>query len=178
MAHYRKSKGHAYRIESTRLPGWDYRSAAYYFVTICTKDHRCCLAKIADGVAYISPLGMIVAEEWWRTPHVRPYVKLDASQIMPNHFHGIIVIEESEMAPQEEQGTGALHLQAGSLGAIIGQFKSICTKRIRALGDGAFQWQPRFHDHIIRDENELKRLRAYIVGNPGKWYEDRYYRAE
>ena len=79
-----------YRTESTRLSGWDYRSAAHYFITICTRDRECCLARILDGLAYVSPLGMIVAEEWWRTPYVRPYVKLDAHQVMPNHFHGIL----------------------------------------------------------------------------------------
>jgi putative transposase len=66
-------------------------------------------------------------------------------------------------------------LKAGSLGAIIGQVKSICTKRIWAIGQTDFAWQARFYDHIIRNEASLKRIREYIVNNPAKWKEDEYY---
>ncbi len=59
-------------------------------------------------------------------------------------------------------------LHKGSLGAIIGQFKSVCTKRIWATGHD-FAWQPRFYDEIIRDENHLDRVREYIHNNPLKW---------
>ena len=55
----------------------------------------------------------------------------------------------------------------------IGQFKSVCTKRIRAVNDPEFQWQSRFHDHIIRNEPELFRIRQYIRNNPAKWERDR-----
>ncbi len=165
-----------YRTESTRLSGWDYRSAAHCFITICTRDRECCLARILDGVAYVSPLGMIVAEEWWRTPYVRPYVKLDAHQVMPNHFHGILVLTESHSELQPQDPSPKPRLQAASVGSVVGQFKSICTKRIQALGRSDYGWQPRFYDHIIRSETELEQIRSYISGNPGKWHEDRYYR--
>ncbi len=171
MAHYYRDK---YRVESARLAGWDYRASAHYFITICTEGQRCSLAKIINGVAFVSPLGMIVAEEWWRTPYARPYVKLDAWQVMPNHFHGILIITEPQGAEDGRQQTPGL--KADSVGSIVGQVKSLCTKRIRDLGEADFRWQERFHDHIIRDEAELKRIRAYIIGNPGKWHEDRYYR--
>jgi REP element-mobilizing transposase RayT len=170
LAHYHKGK---YRIESARLPGWDYRSAGYYFITICTRAQVCWLGKIIDGTAYVSPLGLIVAEEWWRTPYIRPYVQLDVYQVMPNHFHGILVITESQATSEDHAAES--RIQADSVGSIIGQFKSVCTKRIRDLGEATFGWQSRFHDHIIRSEEELDRIRAYILGNPGKWYEDRYY---
>ncbi len=175
MARYYQGK---YRTENTRLSGWDYRSAAHYFITICTKDHACCLAKIIDGVAYLSPLGLMVAEELWRTPLVRSYVALDAYQVMPNHFHAILVVTESQTESQPQSPTPESRLQAASVGSIVGQFKSICTKRIRDLGQSNFGWHPRHYDHIIRSEVELEQIRAYIVGNPGKWYEDRFYSEE
>ncbi|MGC9523348.1 MAG: transposase [Anaerolineae bacterium] len=167
MAHYYKGK---YRVESARLAGWDYRTPAWYFVTFCTRDHQCWLANIIDGESYVSPRGLIVAEEWLRTPYVRPNVQLDAWCIMPNHVHGILGITGGPEDPATPQG------QAGTLGTIIGQIKSTCTKRIRDFGHADFGWQARFYDRVIRDEAELTRIQQYIVKNPGKWFEDRYYR--
>ncbi|MFN3309637.1 MAG: hypothetical protein ACK44E_10570, partial [Anaerolineales bacterium] len=81
-----------YRIPSARLPGWDYTSAGWYFVTICVKNRVPCLAEIVNGVVRLSPIGEIVAEEWQRTAHIRPNVVLDAWVVMPDHFHAIIGI--------------------------------------------------------------------------------------
>lgn len=64
-------------------------------------------------------------------------------------------------------------LQPGSSGAIVGQFKSVCTKQIRAVGDVDFAWQARFYDRIIRDGVALERVRRYIAGNPAHWQRDR-----
>ena len=66
-------------------------------------------------------------------------------------------------------------LKPNSLGSIIGQFKSVCTKRIRQQGFTNFRWQTRFHDPIIRDKASLQRIRQYITDNPAKWELDRNY---
>jgi putative transposase len=165
-----KFKG-KYRVESTRLPGWDYAGAGWYFVTICTRNRECLFGDIVDGEMHLSSIGEIVAEEWQKTPDIRPNVVLDEWVIMPNHLHGIIIIERDVSTTT----TTPSRLKAGSLGAIIGQVKSICTKRIWAIGHTDFAWQARFYDHIIRNEASLKRIREYIVNNPAKWKEDRYY---
>jgi len=178
--------GDRYRVESARLPGWDYRTAGWYFVTVCTKDHIPFFGHVVDGEMILSPTGEIVAEEWRRTPEVRPNVVLDEWIVMPNHLHGILVIVETPRrgvsttrrgVSTTRQGDSATRqrLMAGSLGAIVGQIKSVCTKRIWAAGYTDFAWQSRFHDHIIRDEESLKRIRQYIVNNPRTWTEDRYY---
>jgi len=65
--------------------------------------------------------------------------------------------------------TDILRLKSNSLGSIIGQFKSVCTKQIWAAGLAEFRWQNRFHDRIIRDEESLNRIRQYIVNNAAKW---------
>jgi REP element-mobilizing transposase RayT len=83
-----------YRVESTRLPGWDYAGAGWYFVTICTWNRECLFGEIVDGEMRLSSIGEIVAEEWQKTPDIRPNVVLDEWVIMPNHLHGIIVILE------------------------------------------------------------------------------------
>ena len=174
-----------YRVESARLPGWDYRAAGWYFVTVCAKDHIPFFGHVADGEMILSPTGEIVVEEWRRTPEVRPNVVLDEWIVMPNHLHGIIVIVDTPQ-PVETPRRGVSttrwddfitgqRLRAGSLGAIVGQIKSVCTKRIWAAGYTDFAWQSRFHDHIIRDEGALRQIRRYIVNNPRTWTEDRYY---
>ncbi len=95
---------------------------------------------------------------------------------MPNHVHGILLILDENVgatrrvAPTERAKGPA----SGSIGAIIGQFKSIVTKRINSLRGtpGLDVWQRNYHEHVIRDENELQEIREYIVGNLGRWAED------
>jgi putative transposase len=83
-----------FRVESTRVRGWDYSAPAFYFVTICTRNRACNLGDIVDGALVPSVAGQIVTEEWLTTPEVRPNVGLDAWIVMPNHLHGIVVINE------------------------------------------------------------------------------------
>ncbi len=127
-------------------------------------------------------IGKIVEEEWLKTKEMRKNVDLDYYAIMPNHFHGNIIIldvETSRWDVSKEKETGqrpvSTRLKPNSLGSIIGQFKSICTKRIHKLGITEFQWQSRFYDHIIRNEEDLRRIRDYIQNNPLKWESDEYY---
>jgi len=170
-----------YRIESTRLRGWDYSANAWYFITICTKDNRWFFGQVMNGQMVLSPVGKIVAEEWRRTELLRPSVKLDESIIMPNHMHAIVHIrsnpsKEREL-PVNRQETashkGACTCHTKSLGAIVGQFKAICTKRIRKAGFDDFAWQPRFFDHIIRNNDSLISKRDYILDNPSRWEQEK-----
>lgn len=87
---------------------------------------------------------------------------------MPDHLHGIIrITHRAPRATARSDGPSRLH--PGTLGAVIGQFKSIATKRIRAAGHQAFGWQPRFHENVVRNESHLKAIRRYIANNPRKW---------
>jgi putative transposase len=167
-----------FRVESARLPGRDYASGGKYFVTICTLNRKCLLGEIIGIEMRLSEVGRIVADEWNKTATLRPNVQLDAWQIMPNHVHGILVLNHPghvgksalpRVAPQQVPIEG---LKADSLGAIINQFKGNCTKRIRELGQPGFHWQPRFYDHIIQNERSLVQIRQYIHDNPRKWAED------
>ena len=147
-------------------------------MTVCTRNQICSLGNIRDGVVHLSPIGQIVAEEWQRTAHVRQGVELDQWVVMPNHLHGIVVMtnlpaqgdseDTSPAAPRPGRG-----LQPRSLSSIVGQFKSVCTKRARALGFAEFGWQTRFYDHIIRSEASLGKIRQYIIDNPVKWDPER-----
>ena len=103
----------------------------------------------------------------WTT--VRQHVELDEFVVMPNHLHGILVINEGPKKTSHRDVSTKTYLRSQSLGAIIGQFKSVCTKRIRGCGFSRFGWQARFYEHIIRDESSLGNIRQYIVDNPAKW---------
>lgn len=191
MAEFFRGK---YRCESARLRGFDYSSPGSYFVTIDTKWMMCWFGDVVGGKMRLSEIGEIVTDEWQKTSVIRTTVTLDESQIMPNHFHGIVTIHETESAARSGQipfvnwdramvvpgvkpvettrrvvSTDKPRLKPNSLGSIIGQFKSACTKRIHAAGYTDFQWQERFWDRIVRDRDALERIRTYIRENPKKW---------
>jgi putative transposase len=170
-----------YRSETTRLPNWDYASAGWYFVTLCTQDNKPFFGKIIESKTHMSPMGNIVAEEWIRTETIRQNDRLDEWIIMPNHLHGIIILEvkipqqEGSKTPQRGVSTGDYAWKANTLGSIINQIKGACTRRIRQAGYPEFSWQPRFYDHIIRSQASVQRIRRYISQNPAKWQQDQYH---
>jgi len=131
-----------YRIESARLKGWDYSAQGYYFVTLCTRERVCCLGAVIDAEAHVSPIGEIVAEEWLKTEEVRKNMRMDEWIIMPNHLHGIVVIEYVINPPTVEVNPS--RLKPNSIGSMMGQIKGNATKRIRAAGFADFDWQERF----------------------------------
>lgn len=183
-----------FRVQSARLPGWDYTSNGYYFVTICTRDRVPFLGEVLGSSVRLSRIGEIVAAEWRGIAVRRRDVSLDEWVVMPNHLHGIVVIRRElgavktpqrgrahpvpgdfpmthfdEMRPTQRGVPTSSRLPAGSLGAVVGQFKSRSTKRIWQCGFPDFGWQPRFYDHIIHDDGSLDRIRQYIIDNPAKW---------
>lgn len=81
-----------YRIPSARAPWWDYANDGAYFVTICTAHRECCFGDVADGKMHFSTLGQIANNIWEEIPRQFPYAELGEYQVMPNHVHGIIVI--------------------------------------------------------------------------------------
>ncbi|MBX2991427.1 MAG: transposase [Bacteroidetes bacterium] len=174
-----------YQIESARLSTWDYTWPWWYYVTICTKDMACFFGEVVNEQMQLSAIGEIVAEEWLETPKIRKNVALDEWKIMPNHLHGIIIITDTVETPKKDVetfrrnvsrettqrvvSTNPEGLQANSLGSIIGQIKSVCTKRIWKAGFTDFDWQERFYDHIIRNDKDLHRIRTYIAQNALVW---------
>ncbi len=155
-----------YRIPSARYPGWDYRWAGAYSVTICTHGRVRCLGSIQDGAAILSPAGEVVAEEWLKIRGSHPRVTLDAWAVLPDHMHGILIFQGTPV----ERSRDSKYLQAQSLGTVVGRFKAEATKRIRGpLKQSDFAWQPRFHDVVLRTPADLERVRAYIRDNPKNW---------
>ena len=161
-----------FRIESARHPDWNYADNGMYFVTICTQNKVCYFGEVINEKMRLNDIGQIVVEELLKTPQIRKNVILDEWIIMPNHLHVIIFICNNGVETSRRDVSTKAHnnfqLQSGSLGAIINQIKSICTKRIR-LVEPKFSWQSRFYDRIIRNEYELRRIRDYVYYNAAKW---------
>jgi putative transposase len=169
-----------YRIESARLPGWDYSSPGAYFVTLCTKGMLNWFGDVVDGTMQLSPIGEIVADEWKKTEQIRPDVSLDQWIVMSNHLHGIVVIRETSMVETHRDASlppfnkqNKFGPQRNNLASIIRGFKSASSKRIHVSGCAEFAWQPRYYDHIIRNERSFNKIREYIANNVMQWEFDR-----
>jgi REP element-mobilizing transposase RayT len=109
-----------------------------------------------------------------KTASLRKSVELDEYVVMPNHLHGIIILKQVVETTRRGVLT-PVDINPDTLGTIIGQFKSACTRRIRADYTRDFAWQSRFYDHVIWDETDLRRIRQYIRDHPVKWEMDKYY---
>ncbi|MEA3485852.1 MAG: transposase [Candidatus Aerophobetes bacterium] len=192
-----------YRISSARLQSWDYGSNAMYFVTICTQNRQHYFGEIINDEMQLSELGKHVEKEWLKTPDIRPdmNLELDTFVVMPNHFHGIIGIGKNEYNMQRgSERRDAMHRvsttttnantnattpdnqteytnqfgpQSKNLASIIRGFKSSVTTYARK-NNLEFEWQPRFHDHIIRDDKSYKNIVNYIITNPQNWETDKF----
>ena len=169
-----------YRVETTRLRNWDYADAGWYFVTICTRDLGPFFGDVVEGETCLSPVGEIAHQYWAGIPDHFPNAGVDEWVIMPNHMHGIVVIEircrdvACNVSTTNTTPTlSRISPQPGSLATIIRSYKSAVTRRAREEGYSEFGWQSRFYDHIIRDEKSLHAIRRYIRDNPLKWEMDR-----
>ena len=143
-----------------RHPKIDYRGPGWFFTTICAAKMKCIFGWIEDGSFLPSWIGAIVDRQWRLTESMRPGVRLDLFQVMPNHFHGIL-----ELLTEEQ-----------SYDHVISGFKAAVTAAVRQRLGKVFEvWQRGSWDHRIRDENDLHRLREYILNNVREWERDDLY---
>ncbi|HXQ22545.1 MAG TPA: transposase [Candidatus Acidoferrales bacterium] len=152
--------------QSIRLRGYDYRSPSAYFVTAVTVNRECLFADLS--------LCSIVERCWLAIPRHSAHAALDAWVVMPNHIHGIVVIDRRPDRGDTSPASSG-HVRVGSLGTIIGSFKSLTTRRINRARrtPAAPVWQRNYYEHIVRNNEELNRIRAYIAANPMRWDLDR-----
>lgn len=175
-----------YSIESARCPNWDYGWNGSYFITICTKNRKLYFGIIENGEMNLSEIGKIAHQYFFETPDHFPFVKLNAFVIMPNHVHGIIIIDKK---PVQTQNFASLPVppihqppktknkfgpQSQNLGSIVRGFKT-GVKKFATMHNINFTWQPKFHGHIIRNKPECNRIKKYILNNPANWDNDKSY---
>lgn len=189
-----------YLIRSARARWWDYGKNGVYYVTICTKNRFPFLGSIQAGQLKLSVLGATVKQLWESLPSLVSGIHLSSFVIMPNHIHGIIILDRP--AGQEplkstivHNSTAPLHPQSkdkavqsaffksispqkGSLPHIIRKFKGLVTKTARKAGwikKDQPLWQARYYDRVIRDPNEFFKLSQHIKDNVKTWKQDDYF---
>lgn len=164
----RDSRSHQRR--SLRLQGYDYSQPGTYFVTMCVHKGECVLGEIFNGEVYLTDLGRVASEYWKFIPLHFPDVYIDTFVVMPNHVHAIINISGC-------RGGVTPPLLTPTLSQIIAYYKYQTTKQINQIRHqiGKSFWQRSFYDHIVRNDEDLQRIRNYIVNNPLKWELDQYY---
>jgi len=158
----------SYHRRTLRLPNFDYSTPGAYFVTIVAFKHLRLFASIDSDELNLTRRGIIVDETWNDLVKHISNIDLGEHVIMPNHFHGIVWIKESEAHVDDK----SLYLTE-----IVRQFKSFSARRINqefgTMGNPV--WQRNYYEHVIRNEADLSRIREYIVENPCKWILDKYY---
>ena len=148
------------------------------------QGRECLFGKIVDGKVILSDLGRIVEVCWHAIPAHFPNTGLGTFIVMPNHVHGIIILngdtkQDSGVGATQASPLRASYLQRpprgpsrGSVGAIIGSFKSAVSRRTRQEHNITNVWQRNYYEHIIRDDVEHKRIHRYIEANPASWISD------
>ena len=168
-----------YRIPSARA-AWHNYNGGMYFITICTKKREHYFGEIVydennEAKMNYTDLGQFAIECWKSIPLHFPHTEAPLWVVMPNHIHGIIIIHKSQNHTSETQNLASLQNdgnqfgpQSKNLASIVRGFKIGVTKYAREKGIN-FEWQPRYHDHIVRDFDEMNRIAEYLENNPAQW---------
>lgn len=184
---------HKYRIPSARAKWHDYNGGEY-FITICTAGRDHYLGEIRDGVMILSVLGKYTVENLERINQHYPYCVVPLFVVMPNHIHAIVVIDEKNVdnvnnVPNVtdvktmctsslqnklvDEKMQSVSVRRGKLSTAMGGLKSALTKYANS-NKIEFAWQTRFHDHIIRNQDEMNRIASYIENNVMAWENDKF----
>ncbi|MBU0670655.1 transposase [Patescibacteria group bacterium] len=180
-----------YKIESTRLKNWEYSNPGYYFITICTYDRQNYFGKIKNQKMVFSKIGKITENCLIQIPNHFKNIKLDKFVVMPNHIHVIIRIMNNVETRQNDEHTSQKNvetrhgaslqykynkfgpLKTNSIPSIINHYKGSVTRQCRKQKIIYKLWQPRFYDRVIRNDQELNKIRNYIKKNIRNWKHDR-----
>lgn len=179
---------------SIRLQGYDYSHAGAYYVTIVTHGRECLFGESVGNEAVLNAFGQIVRHAWFDLPKHYRHVELGMVCIMPNHVHGIIILNEygrggsfsgqdnlqaqtmaGKIVPAISHETRPYYgPKRHPLSEIVRAFKSFSAKRINVLRKmpGSPIWQRNYYEHIIRNDEDANRIHNYIENNPANWPSD------
>lgn len=181
--------------KSIRLKGYNYAQAGLYFITICTHNRAHLFGQIINGEMFLNAAGRVAVKCWQDIPAHFPNAALHEYVVMPNHVHGIIGLQSRSVGANYDSPPNnhtdndwangnspvqkmPFHSPSQSIGSIVRGFKIGVTKWFR-YENGSPQniqiWQRNYYDHIIRNDAAYNRIANYIVNNPAKWNDDRFY---
>jgi REP element-mobilizing transposase RayT len=157
-----------------RLRDHNYREPGAYFLTLCLNNGHCLLGSISDSIMALSPAGAMVASSWELIPQRHPTADLLGYVIMPNHMHGIVILNADQQGNIPEDGP--------SLSDVVQSFKQ---RTLRAWSKGVTEdgwprydgklWQTGYMEHVIRNDREMERLTRYIDSNVALWEDDTFH---
>jgi len=161
---------------SIRLADYDYSQPGAYFITTVTRGRECLFGEIIESEMRLSEAGHIVWQIWNSLPVRYPQIASGAAVVMPNHFHGIVIINETPVGAIHESPLRDYQMQRRlmTIPLVVGYFKMNTAKRINEmLGSQSIPvWQRNYYEHIIRDDEEHNRIHLYIEANIENWVMD------
>ncbi|MDE0012003.1 MAG: transposase [Candidatus Poribacteria bacterium] len=163
---------------SLRLKEYDYRQAGAYFVNIVLQDRLCLFGEVIGTEIQLNEAGKMAGRIWKALSNRFPTIAIDTFVVMPNHLHGIIIINQHR---DHKSTVGASLVDAlPALGDVIGAYKSLTTveytRGVKMMKWKPFHrrlWQRNYYEHIIRNDDSLNHIRQYIIDNPGQWAFDK-----
>lgn len=161
-----------------------------YFVTICTENKKHFLGEISDGIMHLSEIGLFVESQLKSASEYCKDIEIPLFVVMPNHIHAIVSVIRRDMPPACSDGNllqrspnpslranPTCQRHVPTLSRYISSFKGAVTKYARTHNI-EFGWQPRYHDHYIRGNNDGNKISDYILNNVAKWQEDCFFKDE
>jgi REP element-mobilizing transposase RayT len=166
-----------YRTTPFRKPNWDYGSHGLYFITICTHERIHYFGEVIEteeketrNIVSLrkTPIAEIAYQNWLDIPKHFSFVELDELVIMPNHIHGILLINRPDKMDWDANKFGP---QSQNLASVIRGYK-VSVKKYATMNDIDFKWQSKYHDRVVRDEKEYQNIKHYIADNLNRWTSD------
>lgn len=152
----------------------DYFTAGAYAVTICTYDRRNLFAYDQDGQLALTEIGRLVADSWMKLSRYKPNTFPDHFAVMPDHFHGIVLLNLPYCEGFEPGIVANLSKSIKSFKQFTTRDAQVIHRRRHGANSYLRLWQKSFHDSVIRDEKHLYSVRKYILSNPLSWRIGKY----
>ncbi len=155
-----------------RLKNYDYTNFGAYFITVCSRQKKHLFGEVIGNEMKLNEAGNAVESAWNDLPVHYSNVELDQYVIMPNHFHGIIVLRRPIGAGFKP---APISLRLHGLPEIVRALKTFSSRKINQISKNTGQpiWQRGYYEHVIRTDESIERIREYIVNNPLSWHLDR-----
>ena len=168
---------HKYRLPSARLQTWDYGGDGLYFITICTAGRVHFFGEITDGIMTESEMGKLAERFWLEIPAHFPYVTLGNFVVMPNHVHGVLMIDkpidDGAMGGDGNWGGDGAMVETPNLGVSTGNPPGNPPERQQTTA-ASEKWRPATLGVIVNQYKRMVTIACRKI-NPTYGWQSRYY---